>query len=78
MKISRKRSLDKVSSLLEKYDYVLYEYDETDSIFKEELNNFFSHPINHTYLVFFLFAGRINRISFKKEPNHDGENWAII
>ena len=78
MKISRKRSLNKVSSLLKEYDYVLYEYDETDSVFNEELNSFFSRPINYTYLVFFLFAGSINRIGFKKYPNHDGENWAII
>lgn len=78
MKISRKRNLDKVSSLLEKYDYVLYEYDETDSIFNMEINDCFSRPINYTYIVFFLFAGRINRIGFKKYPNHDGENWTII
>lgn len=78
MKISRKRSLDKVSSLLEEYDYVLYEYDETDSVFNEELNSFFSRSINYTYLVFFLFAGSINRIGFKEHPDCNGANWTII
>lgn len=78
MKISRKRSLDKVSSLLEKYDYVLYEYDETDSIFNEELDGFFSRPIKYKYIVLFLFAGRINRIGFKEHPDCNGADWAMI
>lgn len=78
MKISRKRSLNKVSSLLEEYDYVLYEYDETDDIFNNEIDNFFSRSINYKYIVLFLFAGRINRVSFKEHPNCDGANWTII
>ena len=78
MKISRKRSLDKVSSLLEKYDYVLYEYDETDIVFNKELDDFFSRPIKYKYLVFFLFAGRINRIGFKGHPDFNETDWTII
>lgn len=78
MKISRKRSLNTVSSLLEEYDYVLYEYDETDDIFNNEIDNFFGCPINFKYLVLFLFLGTIHRVGFKEHPNCDGANWTII
>lgn len=78
MKISRKRSLDKVSSLLEEYNYVLYEYDETDSIFNKELSDFFNLPINYKYIVMFLFAGKISRIGFKEHPDCNGADWTTI
>lgn len=78
MKIGRKRSLNKVSSLLEEYDYVLYEYDETDNVFNKEIENFFGLPIKYKYIVLFLFAGKINRIGFQENPYCDGVNWTII
>lgn len=78
MKIGRKRSLNKVSSLLEEYDYVLYEYDETDNVFNKELDDFFGRPIKYKYIVLFLFAGKISRICFQKNPYCNGANWTII
>lgn len=78
MKIGRKRSLDKVFSLLKEHDYVLYEYDETDNVFNKEIEIFFGRPIKYKYIALFLFAGKINRICFKENPYCNGVNWTII